>query len=479
MKTIKIGIAAGLNPQPAMLFKAYALEAGAFAGVQVDIEEDRQEMRSDAPTARLELGDRKIASLLSVQALEKAGCDAAILPDVKIQPYLEEVQAEVQLPVIALFGRLKETLIAQNIKHAGLLGTAACAEFFQKLLGDEIELVLPTEEEARAFEAIQNPITGLRREGLTDAFKEEIVGIGQAMKSRGAQVLIPNCTQIARFVEPLSAAGLPLFNALKSAAEAAARMPQRHLPKPFKVGMIGGLGPAATVDLYDKIVKATPAKTDQEHIKLVVEQNPQIPDRTAALLHGGVDPTLALYNCAKRLQDDDCDAIIVPCNTAHAFIPYLERHLRVPFINMQQAALDEIAAKLGDKARIGLLATSGTIETGIYGEKAKAMGLPLLTPDEPHQARVMAAIYGPQGAKAGFTDGICREDLLSGAEYLVKTYDCNCLILGCTELPLILDESDAFEVAGKTVMVIDPTAALARKVVATALSQNKASVVAK
>ncbi len=94
-------------------------------------------------------------------------------------------------------------------------------------------------------------------------------------------------------------------------------------PKPFKVGLIGGLGPAATVDLYDKLVRFTPAKCDQEHFKVVVEQNPQTPDRTAALLEGGVDPTLALYNGASRLEADGCDAIIIPCNTAHAFIPYL------------------------------------------------------------------------------------------------------------------------------------------------------------
>ena len=101
------------------------------------------------------------------------------------------------------------------------------------------------------------------------------------------------------------------------------------------------------------------------------------------------------------------------------------------------------------------------------------MGMPIFTPDEEHQARVMAAIYGPQGAKAGFTDGVCREDLVSAAEYLVKTYDCNCLILGCTELPLILDEDDHFPVAGKTVCVVDPTAVLARKVVEVALETNR------
>ena len=242
--------------------------------------------------------------------------------------------------------------------------------------------------------------------------------------------------------------------------------------KPYKVGLIGGLGPAATVDLYDKIVKATPATTDQEHIRLVVEQNPQIPDRTKALLEGGADPTLALYRCAKALQADGCDAVIIPCNTAHAFMPYMRRHLDVNFIDMQESCLNEIQAKFGDEARVGLMATTGTVRTGIYSKKAEAMGIPMFVPDEAHQARVMAAIYGPKGAKAGFTDGICREDLVSAAEYLVKTYDCNVLILGCTELPLILDEGD-FDCAGKTVYIIDPTSSLARRVVKTALAANK------
>lgn len=246
----------------------------------------------------------------------------------------------------------------------------------------------------------------------------------------------------------------------------------KRLPKPFKVGMIGGLGPAATVDLYDKIVKATPAKNDQEHFKLVVEQNPQIPDRTKCLLEGGDNPTLAMYNCAKRLEADGCDCIIVPCNTAHAFVALIEPCVGIPFINMQQVTMEEIKEKFGDKAVIGLMATTGTVRSGLYGDKAQAMGLKMVTPDETHQKRVMAAIYGPQGAKAGFTTGVCHDDLCSAAEYLVKTYDCNVLILGCTELPLILNEGYA-TIAGKEVFIIDPTSALARRVVKVALDAAK------
>lgn len=265
-----------------------------------------------------------------------------------------------------------------------------------------------------------------------------------------------------RLVDPVAENGERL-SAEAYAEKLLAANPSR-LPKPFKVGMIGGLGPAATVDLYDKIVKATPAKTDQEHFKLVVEQNPQIPDRTKCLLEGGENPTLAIYNCAMRLQEDDCDCIIVPCNTAHAFVALIEPYVDIPFINMQQVTMQEIKDKFGDKAVIGLMATTGTVRSGLYGEKAKAMGMPMYTPDDEHQQRVMAAIYGPQGAKAGYTDGICHDDLCSAAEYLVKTYGCNVLILGCTELPLILKEGYA-TIAGKEVFIIDPTSALARRVV--------------
>ena len=269
-----------------------------------------------------------------------------------------------------------------------------------------------------------------KRQGLscTNTTNPEIVR-EEAVKllAAGAELLLPVCGRVAGAAFELISEGMPILDVLTTAAHKAIDETPVRLPKPFKVGLIGGLGPAATVDLYDKIVKATPAKNDQEHFKLVVEQNPQISDRTACLLKGGADPTLAMYGCARRLQKDGCDAIIVPCNTAHAFVPYLERHLDIPFINMQIATMEEIKAKLGDKARIGLLATSGTVQTGIYGDKAKALNLPMFVPDELHQERVMAAIYGPLGAKAGYTDGQCREDLVSAAEYLVKTYDC-CLL---------------------------------------------------
>ncbi len=296
----------------------------------------------------------------------------------------------------------------------------------------------------------------------------------ERLAERGAQVIAFSCgCPHMFFAELQTETTIPLVDPcnilgdLWSVEDYAKRILEKDAApkaKPFKVGLIGGLGPAATVDLYDKIVRATPAKNDQEHFKLVVEQNPQIPDRTKALLEGGVDPTLPMYHCAKRLEKDGCDCLVIPCNTAHAFIPGIERHISIPFINMQQATMDEIKAKFGDDARVGLMATSGTVRTGIYGDKAKDMGVAMFVPDEVHQKRVMDAIYGPQGAKAGYTTGVCYDDLMAASEYLVNTFNCNVLILGCTELPLIFKEGDT-KIAGKDVFIIDPTSALARKVV--------------
>ncbi len=448
---LKVGLAAGLNPFVAPFVKAALFRAAAEAHRTIELIEDDTELRKDAPTERIGLGDMKIASLESVFRLQEKGCDVVLIGNLRSEVFLSEVQTEVTVPVVSLFAGAAEAILASGKKRVGLLGCAFPAELVRQMLGDDVEL-----------------IEGSQLSCVNTADINVVRDEAKLLLEQGAEILLPCCGRVAGVLPELMKEGVPAVDILALAAHKAVAATPARLPKPFKIGLIGGLGPAATVDLYDKIVRQTPAKNDQEHFKLVVEQNPQIPDRTAHLLGDGVDPTLAMYGCARRLQQSGCDAVIIPCNTAHAFIPYLERHLDIPFINMQIATMQEIKAKFGDKARIGLLATSGTVKTGIYSEKAKAMDIPLFVPDEENQKKVMDAIYGPKGAKAGFTDGQCHDDLCAAADYLVRTYDCNCLILGCTELPLILHECDDFECGGKVVSVIDPTSALARKVVATA-----------
>ncbi len=96
------------------------------------------------------------------------------------------------------------------------------------------------------------------------------------------------------------------------------------------LGIIGGMGPSATVDLMDKIIKNTPAKKDQGHIKMIVDHNPQIPDRTAHLLQNGEDPTIPLLTCARNLEQWGADFIAIPCNTAHSLLMRYNKTFQFP-----------------------------------------------------------------------------------------------------------------------------------------------------
>lgn len=454
-----IGIVAGLNRRAAMEVKTELLSLG-DDDLSIVMTEDNFKIDPDPVFA---VSDRKIFIFNEAELLAEMGVDLILVPDFKCGAYIHEIQREIQTPILdmkeALMSQMGEKVPAMGVLDAA--NAAGCASGACDL-SKQMKMIFASEEDQKTLDELREKI---RAEGPSDEAVQELSQICRRLMEKGAEVIVPNCTQFALNTPALQKLGLPVMNVFEVFAKAALSHSTEKLPKPFKLGLIGGLGPAATVDLYDKIVKATPAKNDQEHFKVVIEQNPQIDDRTACLLNGGPDPTIAMYNCAKRLERDGCDYIIIPCNTAHAFLPRMLRHLNVPFIDMQQTMLDEIKAKFGDNARVGLMATSGTIATGIYSKKAEKMGMKMYTPDEDHQQSVMKAIYGPKGAKAGFTTGECYDDLYRGAEYLVKTYDCNVLILGCTELPLIFHETDDFEVAGKKVAIVDPTATLARKCV--------------
>lgn len=234
----------------------------------------------------------------------------------------------------------------------------------------------------------------------------------------------------------------------------------------FKVGVIGGVGPAATVDFIRKLVSATPATRDQEHIKLVIEQNPQIPDRTLHLLGLSTEnPSIALYAAALSLVDNGASVIVIPCNTAHAYVPEISERISVPIVNMLDATINHVIDTFGRNVKVGLLATSGTISSGVYHRAAAARKVDLITPDEEHQMRVMDAIYAEDGIKAGFIDGRCKDNLVSAIDHLVKAH-AEVIILGCTELPLVVEQQNDFIAAERAIALIDPTKILAERCVA-------------
>jgi aspartate racemase len=283
--------------------------------------------------------------------------------------------------------------------------------------------------------------------------------------SRGADVLVTGLTEIGLVAGQLDLLSVPLVDSNLVYAQYVASGEYGGDARAFKVGVVGGVGPAATVDFMQKIVRNTPAARDQDHIKVLVEQNPQIPDRTENLIGSGADPTVSLYATCKKLEAGDADIIAIPCNTAHAFIERIQPYLNVPIVNMLTETAGYLRKRFPALREVGLLATSGTIASGVYERALNDSGFAQVTPEPALQARVMNAIYGPRGVKAGMTSGECMDDIVAACDALIDR-GCEVIILGCTELPLLLPQGERVSASGRTAWLTDPTDILAKRCVA-------------
>jgi aspartate racemase len=215
------------------------------------------------------------------------------------------------------------------------------------------------------------------------------------------------------------------------------------------LGIIGGMGPAATCDLMEKIIALTTASCDQEHLHILTDVNTNIPDRTAAILHGGADPLPELIRSGQRLETAGAEFLIMPCNTAHYFYDGLAAQVGVPILHMPRLTA-AVLQRAGVK-KAAVLATDGTIQSGIYGKALEELGIEPLYPTSPHQAEIMRLIYdGVKARRISLTDipvrDIMDELQQRGAEKF---------LLACTELPI------AFAELGISENCLDPTRVLA------------------
>lgn len=224
------------------------------------------------------------------------------------------------------------------------------------------------------------------------------------------------------------------------------------------VGVIGGMGPLASHAFYGELIRLTEARRDQDHLHVIIDSDATIPDRTAFLLHGGEDPRPQIVAAAERLVAAGADLLVMPCNTAGAFSEEIRRAAGVHLVDWIDTAVDRLA-KLG-AGRVGILATSGTIEVGLYQQRLRARGMEWAVPDAGGQEAVMDAIYGEHGVKAGMVDEVARKAVLEVAEDL-RRRRADAVVLGCTELPLALPEGDP----SWPVRAVDPASAVARRVI--------------
>ena len=157
------------------------------------------------------------------------------------------------------------------------------------------------------------------------------------------------------------------------------------------IGILGGMGPLATADLLRKIVILTKASCDNEHIRVYIDSNAAIPDRTAAILNGGPDPLPEMASALRHLEACGADCILMPCNTAHYFLPRLQEMTGIPFLNMPEITAKRCAERFPGR-RAAILATDGTVQTGIYDRALSQRGVAFLHPDREEQKTVMHLI---------------------------------------------------------------------------------------
>ncbi|MCD1124558.1 amino acid racemase [Jinshanibacter sp. LJY008] len=217
------------------------------------------------------------------------------------------------------------------------------------------------------------------------------------------------------------------------------------------IGVLGGMGPAATVDLFNKFVTYTAAHNDQEHIPLIISSIPDIPDRTEALMHHGKSPLPVMQDYLKRLEDAGAECIVIPCNTAHFWFSELKGSCHVDMLSIVETTMEEVIAS--GKKKVGLLATNATLYMELYQKGIEERGFECIRPDEKNQIKVMESIYA---LKSG--DNELAEYLMKEQEEQLFNQGAEIIVLGCTEVPVIL----ANEVRNNPNKYIDSTGALVR-----------------
>lgn len=221
------------------------------------------------------------------------------------------------------------------------------------------------------------------------------------------------------------------------------------------IGIIGGMGPEATADLYMRIIRATPVMKDQDHHRVIIDSNSKIPDRTPAIIGEGENPLPLMIETARNLERAGASFLIMPCNTAHYFYDQLQGSVNIPILHMIRLSAAYTKKNYPEVKKSGLLATDGTIASKLYHDAYRECGVEVITPDGEAQDRVMKAIY--KNIKVGELE-TGRKILHKEAESLIRE-GAEAIINGCTEVSIVLHPGDV------DVYVIDPLQVLAEEAV--------------
>ncbi|WP_376699320.1 amino acid racemase [Burkholderia contaminans] len=474
----KFGVIGGLGPLGSadVFFKMMKATPAQSDEAHVDVIFEQHPFKG-AGAGSAATVERKLYVFDMIRQFEKRGVTTIVLPCFLSHTFLDELKANTRVAIVDIVEAVRSH-VRRTYPDVTRIGVLASDYVRDKRLFDtyfpapQFDVVYPRSYDGvdLVTEAVYGA-DGVRRGERRGRPVELLRRACEDLVDQGVQVIVPGLTEIALVADEIGPLPVPLIDSNLAYAQYAVSAPRGSRALPFKIGVVGGVGPAATVDFLDKIVRNTPASRDQDHVKLLVEQNPQIPDRTGNLVGGGADPTIALYATCKQLEDGDANLIAIPCNTAHAFVECIQPYLGVPIVNMLTETVAHVRNTWPALRDVGVLATSGTIASGVYEKALAQQGLRQVVPAPALQARVMDAIYGKHGVKAGFTTGQCEDDIGAAIDALIAD-GVSVIVLGCTELPILLPRGEYVARNGARATLVDPTDVLARRCVAHAIAAS-------
>ena len=224
------------------------------------------------------------------------------------------------------------------------------------------------------------------------------------------------------------------------------------------IGVLGGMGPMATVDFFRKIVEETSAECDQDHVPVIVSSVPDIPSRVAALMQGGASPLPKMRDAIVRLCSAEIECLVIPCNTAHLWYDELCAASALPILHIVDAVREQLLRRPVLPKRIGLLATEATVRMRLYEQRLAGLNIDFIA----NTAEERAMYVSPAIDLVKRGDPVRAGQLLSCALHMLERRGADTCILACTELPLALEAIDSPRLDG----CIDATRSLARSAVA-------------
>ncbi len=222
------------------------------------------------------------------------------------------------------------------------------------------------------------------------------------------------------------------------------------------VGILGGMGPEATVDLMQRIIRLTPATDDIDHIRCIVDNNPKVPSRIKAIIEGdGEDPGPCMADMGKRLETWGADFLVIPCNTAHFYYKAVDQAVNIPVIHLIDLVVEKIKTTYPQSRQVGILASPAIRITGLYQERLAPLGIEPVYPDKEHQKILFQVI---REVKAGNTGQDVLERYKSVCRNLISR-QAGHAIVACTELsalegPLPMETLDAAELLAMEIVAV-------------------------